>query len=71
MSFADLMTDTVDLLKKDRSKVEGLKASVQRNKIFMDAGKLVVESGDLILRRMSNFPLALSRSQKLNFRAVV
>src|SRR5262252_7666344 len=54
MSFADLMTDTVDLLKKDRSKVEGLKASVQRNKIFMDAGKLVVESGDLILRRMSN-----------------
>jgi hypothetical protein len=48
------MNDTVDLLKKDGSKVEGLKASVQRNKIFMDAGKLVVESGDLILRRMSN-----------------
>src|SRR5688500_3477107 len=48
------MTDFVDLLKKDGSKVEGLKARVQKNKIFMDAGKLLLQSGDLILRRMSN-----------------
>lgn len=54
LSLSDLMNDPVDLLKKDGSKVEGLKASVQRNKIFMDAGKLLIESGDLILRRMSN-----------------
>ena len=54
MPFSDLMTDKVDLLKKDGGKVEGLKASVQRTKIFMNAGNLVVESGDLILRRMSN-----------------
>lgn len=53
MPFSLLMTDTVDLLKKDGSKAEGLKASIQKNKIFMDAGKLLIESGDLILRRMS------------------
>lgn len=47
-------TDTVDLLKKDGSKIEKLKATVQRTKIFMDAGKTPIESGDLVLRKMSN-----------------
>ena len=48
------MNDKIDLLKKDGTKVTGLKASVQRNKIYMDAGRVIVESGDLIQRRMSN-----------------
>ncbi|MFA6053575.1 MAG: hypothetical protein WC762_13400 [Methylobacter sp.] len=46
--------DTVDLLKKDGTRVVDLKASVQRTKIYMNAGKLLIESGDLIQRRMSN-----------------
>lgn len=54
MSFADLMNDTVSLLKKDGTKISGLKASVQRNKIYMDAGKLLIEPEDLIQRTMSN-----------------
>ncbi|MBI5890098.1 MAG: hypothetical protein HZB47_05405 [Nitrosomonadales bacterium] len=54
MPFADLMNDTVALLKKDGTKFSSLKANVQRNKIFMDAGKLLIEPEDLILRTMSN-----------------
>jgi len=52
--FSDLMNDTIDLLKKDGTRVVDLKASVQRTKIYMDAGKVLIESGDLIQRRMSN-----------------
>ncbi len=54
MPFAELMNDTVVLLKKDGTKIVGLKASVQRNKIFMNAGKLLIEPEDLIRRTMSN-----------------
>ncbi len=54
MPFSDLMNDTIDLLKKDGTRVVDLKASVQRTKIYMDAGKVLIESGDLIQRRMSN-----------------
>lgn len=54
MQFADLKKDTVVLLKKDGTKFTGIKASVQRNKIFMDAGKLLIEPEDLILRTTSN-----------------
>lgn len=54
MPFTELMNDRVDLLKSDGTKVSGLKASVQRTKIFMDAGRLLIEPGDLIQRRMSN-----------------
>ena len=54
MPFADMMNDTVDLLKSDGSKKIGLKASVQRSKVFMDAKGILVEPRDLIIRRMSN-----------------
>ena len=54
MPFTELMNDNIELLKKDGSKTSGLKASVQKSKIYMDAGKLLVESGDLIIRKMSN-----------------
>lgn len=54
MPLSSLANDNVALFKKDGSRVDGLKASVQRNKIFMDAGKLLIEPGDLILRKMSN-----------------
>ena len=49
-----MMNDTIDLLKSDGTKKTGLKASVQKNKIFMDANGVLVEPQDLILRRMSN-----------------
>jgi len=54
MPFRKLMNDNVELLKKDGSRTPELKASVQKSKIFMDAGKLLIEPGDLIIRKMSN-----------------
>lgn len=54
MPFEKFMTDTVDLLKSDGSKKTGLKASVQKNKVFMNANDVLVEPQDLIIRRMSN-----------------
>jgi hypothetical protein len=54
MSLPGLMNDTVALLKKDGTKVTDLKASVQRNKICISAGKLLIEPEDLIQRTMSN-----------------
>jgi hypothetical protein len=54
MPFSEFMNDTVSLVKKDGTKINGLKASVQRNKIFMNAGKLLIEPEDLIQRIMSN-----------------
>lgn len=54
MPFASLMNDTIDLLKSDGTKRTGLKASVQKSKVFMDASSVLVEPQDLIIRRMSN-----------------
>jgi hypothetical protein len=48
------MNDTIDLLKLDGTKKTGLKASVQKSKVFMDANGVLVEPQDLIIRRMSN-----------------
>jgi len=53
MPFADMMNDTIELLKKDGSKKTGLKASVQKSKIFMEANGIQVEPQDLIIRKMS------------------
>lgn len=54
MVFDDLLTDTVSLIKHDGTTVEGIKASVQTNKIFIQGKKPLIESGDLIQRKMSN-----------------
>lgn len=54
MSFDNLMTDTVSLLKKNGETVDGIKASVQKNKIFIQRSDILVETGDLIQRGMSN-----------------
>jgi hypothetical protein len=54
MSFTDLMTDNIELLKTNGSKFPGLKAVVQGSKIYTDAeNKVVIEPGDLIRRRLS------------------
>lgn len=54
MGFSSLMTDTVSILKKNGNRFDGIKASVQTNKIFISGSTLLIESGDLIQRRMSN-----------------
>jgi hypothetical protein len=52
--FSDLMNDTVDLLTRDGATHLGLRASVQKKKIFMNAGDLIIKPGDLLRRRMFN-----------------
>ena len=46
MAFADMMNDTIELLKTDGTKKTGLKASVQKSKIFMEANGILVEPRD-------------------------
>jgi hypothetical protein len=54
MPFKNLLTDTVSLIKQDGTTVDGIKASVQTNNIFIQGQKPLIESGDLIQRKMSN-----------------
>lgn len=54
MSFDDLMTDIVSLLKHNGEIVEGIKASVQKGKIFIQRSDILIEQDDLIQRTMSN-----------------
>lgn len=54
MIFHELLRDTVTLLKQNGESVEDIKASVQKNKIFILRSDLLIESGDLIRRVMSN-----------------
>lgn len=54
MSFAKMMTDTVDLLKKDGTRVPGLKASVQKNEIVTFESSVLIEPKDLLIRKASN-----------------
>ena len=54
MSFASMMTDKVDLLKQDGTRVSELKASVQKNKVFMFDSTVLIEPGDLLIRKASN-----------------
>lgn len=54
MSFDDLLTDTVSLLKQNGEIVEGIKASVQKGKIFIQRSDILIEQDDLIQRTMSN-----------------
>jgi hypothetical protein len=52
--FTNLMRDNVDVLKKDGTRIPGLRANVQRSRIFMKAETLLVEAGDSIVRHTSN-----------------
>lgn len=54
MSFNDLMTDTVNLLKRDGKVISNISSSVQKNKIFIQRSDILIETGDLIQRSMSN-----------------
>lgn len=48
------MTDTVSVLKQNGRTFEGIKASVQSDKIFIQGTEPLIEIGDLIRRKMSN-----------------
>ncbi|SJN29722.1 hypothetical protein [Psychrobacter sp. JB385] len=54
MPFNDLMTDTVNLLKKNGEVISNISSSVQKNKIFIQRSDILIETGDLIQRSMSN-----------------
>ena len=54
MALDRLFTDTVTLIKKDGTRVEGIRASVQSKKIFIQGHEPLIESGDLVQRKMTN-----------------
>ena len=54
MAFDSLFTDTVTLIKQNGTTVERIKASVQSKRIFIQGHELLIESGDLVQRKMSN-----------------
>nr|WP_205600824.1 hypothetical protein [Halomonas socia] len=54
MTFSDMLNDDVTLLKKNGDRVEGIKASVQGEMIFINRSDILIETGDLIQRNMSN-----------------
>jgi len=52
--FDQLMTDLVTLIKQDGTKIENIKASVQKGKIFIHSSDFLIEPRDYIQRQMSN-----------------
>ena len=53
MVSSTFLTDSVDLVKQDGSRVDNLRASVQGDRIYMNADGLHIEPGDLIVRHLS------------------
>ncbi|RQX88312.1 hypothetical protein DF112_34570 [Burkholderia stagnalis] len=54
MSFDDLLTDRVSVLKADGSRYDDIAASVQGRKIFINQATPLIEPADLVVRKMSN-----------------
>jgi len=54
LTFADMLNDNVTLLKKNGDRIEGIKASVQSRSIFINRSDMLIETSDLIQRKMSN-----------------
>ncbi|MEQ2352074.1 hypothetical protein [Pseudoalteromonas piscicida] len=52
--FDDLMNDTVILLKQNGETVQNIKASVQKNRIYISRSDILIEPHDLIRRTTSN-----------------
>jgi hypothetical protein len=50
----DLLTDRISILKADGLRRDGIPASVQGRKIFIDQAEPLIESADLVVRKMSN-----------------
>lgn len=54
MPLSSLLKDKVSLLRKNGDRVDEIKASVQSKKIFIQRSDVLIETGDLIQRKMSN-----------------
>lgn len=54
MGFDTLLTDTVSVLKQDGKIFEGIKAAVDSDKISIMRSDILIETGDLVSRKMSN-----------------
>jgi hypothetical protein len=54
VSFDDLLTDRVSILKTDGQRHDDIPASVQGRKIFINQAKPLIEPADLVVRKMSN-----------------
>lgn len=52
MPFRQIMKDKVALVKKDGQRFEDIRASVQRDKIFIDDASIPVEEGDTYERKL-------------------
>lgn len=53
MPFSTLMRDPIEVHKQTGEVIKGLRGSVQKDKIFMAAGTILVEAGDEIVRTTS------------------
>ena len=54
MPFSKMMTDNLTLRKKDGEIISDIKASVQSKKIYINRSDILIETGDLLQRKMSN-----------------
>ncbi|MCD9513878.1 hypothetical protein [Photobacterium carnosum] len=54
MTFSDFMKDTVDLVKSNGERIEGIKASVQEKQTFINRSDILIEAGDFFQRKASN-----------------
>lgn len=54
MAFNNLLKDKVSLIKHTGEVVDTIAASVQKNKIFISRSDILIESNDVIHRKMSN-----------------
>lgn len=52
MAFGQLMRDTLSLVKRDGSRTDGIKGSVQKDKIFIHRSDIAIEEGDHLIRSM-------------------
>ena len=52
--FDEFHTDNISIIKSNGQRYDGLKASVQRDKIYFENSSILVEPRDLIQRNMSN-----------------
>ncbi|WP_266170750.1 hypothetical protein [Dyella subtropica] len=52
--FDSLAKDTVSLIKADGTRHDNIKASVQDRRVFIHRGDLLIEAGDMLVRKMSN-----------------
>lgn len=54
MPFNEIMTDTIQVLKQSGEVISDIKSSVQKSKIFIQRSDILIDTGDLIQRSMTN-----------------